>query len=164
MNRSGAAASRLTASGEKEKAHGDEGDFGGVGEIDEHARGHARADGEERFRRRSRSFQGVQRHPRRPPVRLFQAAGRTPTSWRRWSSSPRRRGRGPARRDVRRREDQHHREARGAAHRAAQFLRQARPGRRPGRHARGDRDARRRCSASPRTFARDACAARSASR
>ena len=49
------------------------------------------------------------------------------------------------------------------AHRPAQFLRQAGPGRRQGRHAGGDRRARK-MPTSPRTCARGACAARSASR
>ena len=48
-------------------------------------------------------------------------------------------GRSPARRDVRRREDQCHREARRPAHRLAQFLRQAGSRRRQGRDARGHR-------------------------
>ena len=50
-------------------------------------------------------------------------------------------GRSPARRDVRGRENQRHREPRRPAHRLAQFLRQAGPGRRPRRHAGRDRHA-----------------------
>ncbi len=105
------------------------------------ARGRARAGGESRFRRRSGAIQGVQRHPRRSPVRLFQAAHRRRGLGRARRARQGGPGRSPARRDVRRREDQRHREARRPAHRLAQFLRQAGSRRRQGRDARGHRHA-----------------------
>ena len=136
-----AAASCLTASVDEEKGYGDPGDFSGIGETDQPARGRAHARGARGIRRRSGPVQAVQRHPRRSPVRLLEAAHRRPHPQRARRAREGRQGRSQARSDVRRRENQHHRETRRPAHRVAQFRRQAGPGRRQGRDARGHRHA-----------------------
>ena len=108
----------------------------GIGEIDRHARGRARAGGESGFRRRSGAIQGRSASPSTISCSIFPSSASTPPFSRRWSSSPRRPA-VEAKRDAMfaRRENQRHRAARRPAHRVAQFLRRAGPGRRPRRHA-----------------------------
>ena len=102
--------------------------------------GHARG-----LRRRSRPLREILAVGRRPAARLVEMRGDRDDHGRCWRSWPMAADvAGAPRRDVRRREDQHHRGPRRAAHRAARArAASAVIARRPRRHARRPRRARR---------------------